>query len=131
MSEHPITPPPEMVERLRGEAPHAIRDRDGGVTRERHLAIAAYRAGADAKLEACCEWLREAKHHGLGYEVGAMLAGKLRAAMRPKPPSVAEEAQRILVEKGRTFGGRVEFDIEDVVAIRAALKRLQELESNG
>jgi hypothetical protein len=128
MSKHPITPPPELVEQLRNDAPYGIRD--AGVTRERHLVFAAYRAGADAELEACREWLREAKHHGLGYEVGAMLADRLRAAMRPKPPSVAEQGQRILVENGRTLDGRVELDFEDVVTINAALKRLQELENN-
>ena len=40
------------------------------------------------------------KHHGLGYEVGAMLAGKLLAAMRPKPPSLVRRALHILGTHG-------------------------------
>ena len=124
-TEHPITPPQELVLQWYTEADNQL------APYYDYIATQAARWGADAELEACCEWLREAKHHGLGYEVGAMLAGKLLAAMRPKPPSLAEEGLRVLVENGRTFGGRVEFDIEDVVAISAALKRLQELENNG
>jgi hypothetical protein len=47
--EHTITPSPELVQRLRSEAPHGIRD--AGVTRELHLITAAYRAGANQALE--------------------------------------------------------------------------------
>jgi hypothetical protein len=49
------------------------------------IARLAYAAGADAELEAICEWLREkAKYPGL--------AVRLRAFRRPKPPSLKEQA---------------------------------------
>ena len=76
--EHPITPPPELVQKLRNEAPQGIRD--AGVTRELCLIAAAYRAGADQELEACCA------------EVSWFTADKLRAARRPKPPSLRKQA---------------------------------------
>lgn len=85
---------------------------------------------ADQELEACCEWLREARNHGFGYDMGRILADNLRAARRPRPPSLAEQAQRILVENGTTLDGRIELDPDDIITIRAALERLQELEGN-
>ena len=72
--EHPITPPPELVQQLRAQAPVA---RDGGATREQWLVTQAARLGADQELEACCEWT-------------AIVGGAeaLRAARRPKLPSL-------------------------------------------
>ena len=87
MTDHPITPPPELVKRLRSEAPFGIRGADAGVTRERHLIAAAYRAGADMELEACCEWLSV---------LCPSYGRELRAARRPKPPSPKEEALQVL-----------------------------------
>jgi hypothetical protein len=47
----------------------------------------AFQAGADQELEACCEWL----HSSLpGYD--KHYADYLRAARRPKPPSLKEQA---------------------------------------
>jgi hypothetical protein len=75
-----ITPPPELVTSLRNSAPHGIRDT--GVTREIWLINHAYAAGADQELEACCEWTQ-------GY---AECGDSLRAARRPKPPSLKKQA---------------------------------------
>jgi hypothetical protein len=47
-----------------------------------------YRAGADAELEACCEWLQDPDLNVDTY--------KLRAARRPKPPSLKEQALEAL-----------------------------------
>ena len=77
-----ITPPPELVQLLRNEAPQGIRD--AGVTRELFLITAAYRAGADAELEACCKWLPK---------LPPWSADDLRRHRRPKPPSLKELAQ--------------------------------------
>ena len=84
----------------------------------------AYRAGADDELKACVKWFKDQGYHPVVH-------GDLRAARRPKPPSLAEQGQRILVENGSTLDGRVELDPEDVVTINAALKRLQELEKDN
>ena len=69
---------------LRNSAPHGIRD--AGVTRELWLINHAYAAGADQELEACCTVL-----DGLAYEE-AIGRDQLRAARRPKPPSLKEQA---------------------------------------
>ena len=73
MTEHPITSPPSEL----------IREwiRLGGTT---NLALEAARWGADQELEACCEWLADDHTPVLGQ--------RLRAARRPKPPSLKEQA---------------------------------------
>lgn len=80
---HPITPPGELVQRLRKQAPHGIRD--AGVTRELYLIAAAYCAGADQELEACCEWVK-------GNLDSYWAPTNLRAARRPKPPRLKDRA---------------------------------------
>lgn len=114
--QHPITPPPELVERLRSEAPYGIRD----PIRERHLTAAAYCAGADQELEACLDQLRRWGFHSVE---------NLRNARRPKPPSLAKQAiaelqshRTELRSLGRGFYSP---------AIDAALERLQQLEQEN
>jgi len=85
-SQLPTTPSPELVASLRSSAPHGIRD--AGVTRERWLIEHAYAAGADQELEACCEWLQDPDLNVDTY--------KLRAARRPKLPSLKEQALEAL-----------------------------------
>ena len=53
---------------------------------EQRLTTIAARWGSDQELEACCEWLDK----GFG-DVGNFPA-TLRAARRPKPPTLKEEA---------------------------------------
>lgn len=55
------------------------------------IARAAYRMGADAELEACCEWLLIGGLRGsaCARRLGAQ---DLRAFRRPKPPSLREQA---------------------------------------
>ena len=120
--QHAITPPPGLVERLRNDAPREIRD--AGVTRERHLVIAAYCAGADQELEACVKWIEDCGYH-------PSVAEDLRADRRPKPPSLAEQAlaktEAILNEPNRALLTEVREALE---LNRRALERLQELENN-
>ena len=73
--EHPITPPPELVQQWINE--------EDGLTAG-HIAAQAARWGADQELEACCEWLRSQSLIG-----GAV---DLRDARRPKPLSEADQA---------------------------------------
>jgi hypothetical protein len=47
----------------------------------------AFQAGADQELEACCEWL-----HWQNLATHPELIPSLRAARRPKPPSLKEQA---------------------------------------
>ena len=86
--EHPITPPPELVEQWRNLPEYVSQLRTMStvtITTEKlqHIATQAARWGADQELEACCEWL-DSK--------GSPNASRLRAARRPKPPSLREQA---------------------------------------
>ena len=47
----------------------------------------AFQAGADQELEACCEWLCRS-----GHQFAETYVAYLRAARRPKPPSLKEQA---------------------------------------
>jgi hypothetical protein len=90
--EHPITPPPELVgEWLCDDGYPWDPSANATITittgRLRNVATQAARWGANQELEACCEWLHawtQDKHPG-GIE-------NLRAARRPKPPSLKEQA---------------------------------------
>jgi hypothetical protein len=48
-----------------------------------------FQAGADAELDACCEWLRS-------KDILEPAIDALRAAMRPKPPSLKEQALAVV-----------------------------------
>jgi hypothetical protein len=79
--EHPITPPPELVEDwIEIAKPLPQRPPNPG-----ELATLAARWGADQELEACCEWF-------VRDWTDIETADKLRAARRPKPPSLKEQA---------------------------------------
>jgi len=75
-NQHPITPPPELVEQWydnMGPDPGPFES----------FAIAAARWGADQELEACCKWLPK---------LPPWSADDLRKHRRPKPPSLKEQA---------------------------------------
>jgi hypothetical protein len=111
--QHPIIPPPEL-RRLWVQQAQRMDPWDSGLE---HVSTQAARWGADQELEACCEWCAD----------GSMvLALELRAARRPKPPSLAEQALTQL--QAMEQAGALDCNID---AIRRALERLQELESNG
>ena len=84
MTDHPITPPPELVQQWLTEGHH----QDYCSATEHAIAQAA-RWGADQELEACCEWLQDPDLNVDTY--------KLRAARRPKPPSLKEQALHALL----------------------------------
>ena len=81
MTEHSITPPPELVQQWMSEFYGSPT-----VPGELALKIATLAAqwGADQELEACCEWLKSEGHE---YEHEALFA-----ARRPKPPSLKKQA---------------------------------------
>ena len=89
-NQHPITPPDKQLVRK------WIEDWAGGQMKgpvtEDQLVVATQAAqwGADLELEACCEWL--------AYHAAWSFA--LRAARRPKPPSLAKRALHILGTHG-------------------------------
>ena len=89
MTDHPITPPIELVQQWVAEIWHEGTPVQVAQS-DLHLAARAAQWGADQELEACCEWLC----HEYGY--GEELALKLRAALRPNPPSLKEQALKEL-----------------------------------
>ena len=110
-----IQPPPELVREWLGEQ-YGVPTAPGEATS--HVATQAARWGADQELEACCEWL------GSIWPVVNVPIDELRAARRPKPPTLKEQALRILVENGTTLDGRIELEPEDIPIIRRALEAL-------
>ena len=81
--QNPITPPPELVEH------HWNTTRVGGDFAQEFAAFFA-QWGADQELEACCEWIT-----GQDW---TWTSAQLRAARRPKPPSLKEQALAELVD---------------------------------
>jgi len=99
--EHSITPPPELVEQWA----HLPADWNTVA----HL-IAQW--GADAELEACCEWLRK--------ELYALAADGICAARRPKPPSFKEQALEAMHRNWNPHNN------DDFDTIRRALEQLDD-----
>jgi hypothetical protein len=86
-NQHPIHPPIELVQelwdRLRKAPDSSV---DAAIAWTEAVALAA-QWGADQELEACCEWLAS---RDLRTQSAAPCL--LRAARRPKPPSLKEQA---------------------------------------
>jgi DNA-directed RNA polymerase specialized sigma24 family protein len=108
MTDHPITPPPELVRhwsRFQGDTnAEALWFR---------IANEAAQWGADQELEACCEWLAVAWK--------SYAAVELRAARRPKPepPSKEEALDELYISFDRGYLKKEAADI-----IRRALEAL-------
>jgi hypothetical protein len=103
---HPITPPPELIAKWAGSMCGHYE---------------AARWGADEELKACCEWL-----HWQNLATHSELIPSLRAARRPKPPSLKERALKILEEEPEADDMKelIVFDTAQVEIIRRALKSL-------
>ena len=123
MTEHPITPPPKLVEkwiksaRYREFMPYP----EGYEQYEQRLTTIAARWGADQELEACCEWLGDAPV--VYNDNGDLHPGAyLRDARRSKMLSLKEQALQILdvTQKG---WGLAEVDLD---TIRRALEQLND-----
>jgi len=74
--QNPITPPPELIYEW-AEDRELLRD---PLPLPEYIANCAAQWGADTELDACCEWLQDPDLNVDTY--------KLRAARRPKPPSL-------------------------------------------
>jgi hypothetical protein len=110
MTDHPITPPPELVQQWVSLAC----EYEGNETWI-DLATEAARWGSDQELEACCSWLLLEGWH-------PSHPNKLRAARRPKPPSLKKQA---LIELGDVYN-RNKIDDTTYDTIRCALEMLPE-----
>ena len=104
--QHPITPPPELVQQW-------IREKDG-------LELVVARAaqwGADTELEACCEVLDSLND---GYWSKELLVRR-----RPKPPSLKQQALEGLTRIEST-GEFFSDGMKDLKTIRRALEQLDD-----
>jgi hypothetical protein len=80
-TQHPITPPLELVDKWEEEWHHS-HFKHGDVDLSPYIATKAAQWGADQELEACCEWVEG--------NISTPEAAELRDARRPKPPSLKE-----------------------------------------
>jgi hypothetical protein len=110
--EHPITPPPELVQQWREQAP---RCRDSGIAREDWLITRAAQWGADQELEACLDQLQRWGIQGVD---------NLRNTRRPKPPSLKEQALDALAHIATGPNPTAFLDCQDI--IRRALEQLDD-----
>jgi hypothetical protein len=106
--QHPITPPPELVQQWWAEETY-----DPFGVAVSNLANRAAQWGADQELEACREWLK--------YEAYMRAALDIRAARRPKPPSLKEQALEALE---RYTSGKTVLIETSIDTIRRALEAL-------
>jgi hypothetical protein len=106
--QHPITPPPELVQEWWEEADQY---QDDPKTYFDHVATQAARWGADQELEACREWLNK-------YRL-PLFAIHLFQVRRPKPPSLKQQALAILDDAWRG-----DFGDDEMATIRRAVEAL-------
>jgi len=118
--EHPITPPPDLVRhwsRFQGDTnPEALWLR---------IANEAAQWGADQELEACCKMLYDRYdrvRHATGFP-GSDMSDWLRAARRPKPPSLKEQALAVLTQY---MTGETILTNDSLDTIRRALEALND-----
>ena len=83
--QHPITPPPDLLKQWH----NAWFETDRKVSKPTYIAHYAAQWGANQELEACCAF---AQNHSWGLVNGPHVESAIRAARRPKPPSLKEQA---------------------------------------
>jgi len=115
MTDHPITPPPELVQQWKRTAPHQSNEHE----HYHYITLCAAQWGADQELEACCEWL-------IAWDTceGEKLASFLREGRRPKPPSLKEQACKLLESYLGASG--VKLTVLQRNTIRRALEQLDD-----
>ena len=116
-TQHPITPPPELVQQWCHE------DGDEIKTSPRWYQIVATKAarwGANQELEACKQWLALQNHAGLAVELGLAMRNK------PKPPTLKEQARDALGRFSTNAHTHASQMTEDFDLLRRAVEALPE-----
>jgi hypothetical protein len=114
--EHPITPPPELVEQWECEYHHMI----WGPDLLMFISEKAACWGADQQLELDAKW---PDHNALNeaHLKIAPMGDALKEAMRPKPPSLKEQALEVVT------GLEKRWDLQcDLTLLRRALEALDD-----
>jgi hypothetical protein len=108
MTQHPITPPSELVQQW-------LAQRADYEKRLDELLIEAAQWGADQELEACCKALES---------WNPRIPPNLRAARRPKPLSLKEQAKQALFRFDANAHINADEMQDDFDLIRRALEQL-------
>ena len=113
--QHPITPPLELIQKWseQFEAGRLLYTMFEDI----------YRAGADAELEACCEW---ASRWVPRWPDGTRIEDELRAFRREEPPSLKEQALEALEHIAAGPNATAFLSCQDT--IRRALEQLPDNE---
>jgi hypothetical protein len=121
-AQHPITPPPELVQQWLTEGHH-----QDYCSASEHAIAQSARWGADQELEACCQVLyaRYDIPNCIDPKMAEDMREWLRAARRPKPPSLKERALDALKRQAvRSVPSLIA--TEDCDTIRRALEQLDD-----
>ena len=118
-NQHPITPPPELVEKWEAETAHTTKDEIW------HVAVQAAQWGADQEMKACCDHMRDFQWGFVERPDGTKMhrAVYLEQSRRPQPPSLKEQSLQLL-ETYNTSGVMLTADQADT--IRHALEALND-----
>jgi len=108
-NQHPITPPPELMQQWR----HSWLPSHGEFVE--YVATQAARWGADHELEACCEYMQHEDFHGFATE--------LRAARRPKPPTLKKQALTAMLHLQKA----AETNMDTIEAVHIICRALEAL----
>ena len=148
--QHPITPPPELVEQWCSETEYATPGRVAlhTISEQRLFQLltrsaqwgyeqvneAELQQARDEELEACCDWLstQSITDALCDYDLKP-IADDLRAARRPKPPSLNKQALEALDEAIFMADDDPPEGIcsDQADIIRRALERLKQLEDSN
>jgi hypothetical protein len=115
MTNHPITPPPELVQQWEADWHCSGNTNGNGFTY--FVATRAAQWGADMELEACLRLVEID-----GGEDAYDFARYIRAARRPKPPSLKEQALALIDSCNDPDNDYL--DDEAMATIRRALEAL-------
>ena len=127
MNDHPITPPPELVEQWFDASVL-----EGAITYDEfNFANLAARWGADQELEACCDHMRDHQWGFVERPDGTKIhrAIYLQQSRRPKPPSLKERALALISDDGLKPGEQllsVHLELDSIEIIRRALEALDD-----
>jgi len=113
-NQHPITPPPELVQQWVRTAPHPSNETE----HYHYITLCAAQWASDQELEACCEWMRSQNLVSFNDRIAS-----LRAARRPEPPSLKEQALTAL-HAVATGANDIREQHQDLDTIRKALEAL-------
>jgi hypothetical protein len=113
MSKDYPAPPPELVQEWQATPPPNPQEFFD------YFATQAAQWGADQELEACCEWLTK-------RTTSRADADQLRAARRPKSPSLKAQALEILPKHPENMASLLRLTPGKVATLRRALEQLDD-----